>query len=109
MEERIGALEDLAKTQGDFNRNIATMLQSQEGINHSVVTMLQSQEEVNRNVLTMLQSQDEVNRTLLTMLRSHEEAMAEMREDHRKTQRLWVKLAQKYGWLEDIDPSEDMP
>ena len=32
-----------------------------------------------------------------------------MREDHRKTQRLWVRLAQKYGWLEDIDPSEDMP
>ena len=78
------------------------MLQSQEEVNRNVLTMLQSQEEVNRNVLTMLQH-------TMTLLQSHEEAMAEMREDHRKTQRLWVKLAQKYGWLEDIDPSEDMP
>ena len=81
MEQRIEALENLARMQAEFNGNL--------------MTMLQSQEEVNRNVLTMLQS--------------HEEAMAEMREDHRKTQRLWVRLAQKYGWLEDIDPSEDMP
>ena len=31
------------------------------------------------------------------------EVLAEMRRDTQQTQRLWLRLAEKYGWLEDDD------
>ncbi len=33
----------------------------------------------------------------------HNEMLREMRQDNHNTQRLWVRLCQKYGWLEDED------
>lgn len=32
-----------------------------------------------------------------------DEQLVEIRRDSRRTQRLWVRLAQRYGWLEDED------
>ena len=31
------------------------------------------------------------------------ETLEEVRRDARQTQRLWVNLAKKYGWLDDDD------
>ncbi len=32
--------------------------------------------------------------------------LAETRRDSRQTQRLWVRLCEKYGWLDDVDLDE---
>jgi hypothetical protein len=51
---------------------------------------------------------------LCTLLERHEamferqEAMLEeIRRDSKQTQRLWVRLAQRYGWIEDEDFTAD--
>ena len=36
-------------------------------------------------------------------LERQEEILQEIRRDARQTQRLWVRLAQRHGWLEDDD------
>ena len=39
----------------------------------------------------------------LEMLDGQREMLDEIRRDARQTQRLWVRLAQRHGWLEDDD------
>ena len=41
------------------------------------------------------------------MFERHREQFDEMREDAKMTRRLWVRLATKYGWLDDEDVDED--
>ena len=36
-----------------------------------------------------------------------QEQLEEIHRDARMTQRLWVRLATKYGWLDDEDSEED--
>ena len=69
----------------------------------------------------------ELNQSVVAMLASHEEQLAslrettnrlteangrlteivhEAREDNRMTRNLWVRLARRYGWLEDDDFQE---
>ena len=40
------------------------------------------------------------------LVKGQGELLAEVRRDSRQTQRLWVRLAQRYGWLEDDDLQE---
>ena len=35
------------------------------------------------------------------MLERHEVLVAEVRRDAQQTQRLWTRMARKYGWLDD--------
>jgi hypothetical protein len=37
------------------------------------------------------------------MLEHQQEVLEEIRRDAKQTQRLWVRLAQRYGWLEEDD------
>ena len=37
------------------------------------------------------------------MLKRHEEMLLEIRREAAMTKRLWTRLAQRYGWLEDED------
>ena len=37
------------------------------------------------------------------LLKQNSELLAEVRRDAQRTQRLWVRLAQKYGWIEEED------
>ncbi len=39
----------------------------------------------------------------LTMLEGQREMLDEIRRDSQQTQRLWVRLAQRHGWLDDDD------
>ena len=39
-------------------------------------------------------------------LERHQELLAEIHRDARQTQRLWVRLAQRYGWLDENDDTD---
>ena len=39
----------------------------------------------------------------LEMLKGQREMLEEIHRDSKQTQRLWTRLAQRYGWLEDDD------
>ncbi len=45
----------------------------------------------------------EMDRQLMVAIARTDEKLEEIRKDTRQTQRLWVKLAQKHGWLDDED------
>ena len=36
----------------------------------------------------------------------HQALLAEVRRDAQQTQRLWVRLAQRYGWLDENDDTD---
>ena len=40
---------------------------------------------------------------VVDLLEKHSELLSEVRRDAQKTQRLWVRLAQRHGWIEDED------
>ena len=40
------------------------------------------------------------------LLERQQEMLAEIRRDARQTQRLWVRLAQRYGWLDENDDTD---
>ena len=40
------------------------------------------------------------------MLERQQEMLAEVRRDAQQTQRLWVRLAQRYGWLDENDDTD---
>ena len=45
--------------------------------------------------------------TLAEIMRRLDENLEELRRDSRHTQRLWIRLAQKNGWLDDEDLWDD--
>ena len=51
----------------------------------------------------LAEGQQAINRLLTTMLEHQQEVLEEIRRDAKQTQRLWVRLAQRYGWLEEDD------
>ena len=40
------------------------------------------------------------------LLERQQEMLAEIRRDAQQTQRLWVRLAQRYGWLDENDDTD---
>ena len=56
--------------------------------------------ELMTHVVTVIQRQQE-------QLGHHQELLDEVRQDAKMTRRLWVRLAAKYGWLDDEDLDGD--
>ena len=54
-----------------------------------------------------LERHEELFRHIVSMSQRQEEQLAEVREDTKMTRRLWVRLATKYGWLDDEDLEEE--
>ena len=44
---------------------------------------------------------------LSLLLANHEERLEQAKRDSAKTQRLWVRLCQKNGWLDDLDEGDE--
>lgn len=58
-----------------------------------------------RNHDAMLSLLISIGERQLEMLEGQREMLDEVRGDSKQTQRLWTRLAQRYGWLEDDDAS----
>ena len=68
---------------------------------------LETTSRTHHEMLNLLISLGEAQQTLLenqqAILERQQQLLEEIRRDASQTQRLWVRLAQKYGWLEDDD------
>ena len=71
----------------------------QEQVDSRVVTL-----EACTRLLTSVAKRQQTLLEELKMGQERQDAMLqEVRRDAKQTQRLWVRLAQRHGWLEDAD------
>ena len=85
IEERVAQLEDTSRTH-DVMLNL-------------LISIGERQQETLDRQQEMLERHQE-------MLERHQELLAEVRRDAQQTQRLWVRLAQRYGWLDENDDTD---
>ena len=78
IEERVAQLEDTSRT-------------------HEVMLNL---------LISIGERQQETLERHQELLERQQEMLAEIRRDARQTQRLWVRLAQRYGWLDENDDTD---
>ena len=133
-ERRLRTMEENFQTLTDLNQTLVTMMAAQEARVDDHAQQMASIRETNQTLATMLASHDdqmasiretnqtlaELTRDIAAMLASHDQQLAsiredaqrtkdflaEAREDNRMTRNLWVRLARRYGWLEDDDLQE---
>ncbi len=63
--------------------------------------------ELTADVIRMIQYQQEHLDQHQEILAHQQELLDEVREDTKMTRRLWVRLATKYGWLDEEDLDGD--
>ena len=62
--------------------------------------------ELTQSLAAMLVSQERQLASIREDAQRTKDLLAEAREDNRMTRNLWVRLARRYGWLEDDDLQE---
>ena len=85
IEERVAQLEDTSRTH--------------EAMLNLLISIGERQQETLDRQQEMLERHQE-------LLERHQELLAEVRRDAQQTQRLWVRLAQRYGWLDENDNTD---
>ena len=74
----------------------ASQMASIRGINEALA-------ELSRDIAGMLVSQEGRLASIQEDAQRTRDLLAEAREDNRMTRNLWVRLARRYGWLDDED------
>ncbi len=85
IEERVAQLEGTSRTH--------------EAMLNVLISIGERQQET-------LDRQQEMLERHQALLERHQELLAEVRRDAQQTQRLWVRLAQRYGWLDENDDTD---
>ena len=81
-----------------------TILERIESLEHTVRThdvMLNLLITIGERQITMLEQHKEMLEQHKEMLERQSEMLEEIQRDSQQTQRLWVRLAERYGWLDD--------
>ena len=103
IEERIQQLESTSRTHDAMLNLLITISERQQGTLEGQQEILERhQETLERHQETLERQQETLERQQKTLERQ-QEILEEVRRDARQTQRLWVRLAQRHGWLEDDD------
>ena len=87
LEERVASLEDAAQR---HEQTIARLVSIAENHDQLLERLLASQEALQSNQETLRSNQEAVVNLL-----------EELTRDAATTRRLWLRLAQRYGWLDD--------
>ena len=94
LEERVASLEDAAQR---HEQTIARLTSIVENHDQLLERLLASQERIQASHETLQANQE--------TLHSNQEAIVnlleELTRDAATTRRLWLRLAQRYGWLDD--------
>ena len=99
IEERVAQLEGTSRThEAMLNVLISIGERQQELLERQQETLDRHQALLDRHQ-GLLERHEE-------LLERHEELLAEVRRDAQQTQRLWVRLAQRYGWLDENDDTD---
>ena len=93
---RVDLLEDAVMRLVNIAQDHSTMLTNQQRI-------LEEHTNILRAHSTILTNQQRIMEEQTGILRALTENVDELRRDARHTQRLWIRLAQKNGWLDDED------
>ena len=80
-----------------------TIIRNQEVMIAENRTMIENQEKKLDEHAGMLRTLTDNMVTLTETMGTLAENLEELRRDSRHTQRLWIRLAQKNGWLDDDD------
>ena len=106
IEERVAQLEGTSRTH-------EMMLNVLISIGERQQEMLERQQETQGRHQALQERQQETldrHQALLerhqALLERQQELLAEVRRDAQQTQRLWVRLAQRYGWLDENDDTD---
>ena len=99
IEERVAQLEGTSRThEAMLNVLISIGERQQELLERQQETQERQQETLDRHQALLERQQETLDR--------QEELLAEVRRDAQQTQRLWVRLAQRYGWLDENDDTD---
>ena len=90
--------ETLDRQQGLLERHQASQERQQETVDRHQETLERHQALLDRQQALLERQQETLDR--------QEELLAEVRRDAQQTQRLWVRLAQRYGWLDENDDTD---
>ncbi len=106
IEERVAQLEGTSRThEMMLNVLISIGERQQEMLERHQETQERHQETQERHQALQERQQALLERQQETLDRQ-EELLAEVRRDAQQTQRLWVRLAQRYGWLDENDDTD---
>ena len=89
-------LEDQIKFHNEFARRATQILERMVGV-------MEKADEEGRQMQQSIARHDAMLETLTSISERQQELLEEVRRDAQQTQNLWVKLAGKYGWLDDLD------
>ena len=99
IEERVAQLEGTSRThEAMLNVLISIGERQQEMLERQQETQDRQQETQDRHQALLDRHQ--------ALLERQQELLAEVRRDAQQTQRLWVRLAQRYGWLDESDDTD---
>ena len=106
-DEMLNMLISIGERQQDtLERHQHTFERQQDIMGRQQDILRRQQDMLERHQGTLDRQQDMLDRQQ-EMLGRQQEMLEEIRRDARQTQRLWVRLAQRYGWLEDDDLFEN--
>ena len=95
-QERIEALEQTSRTHDAMLNLLISIGERQQDTADEHKGMLERQQGLAERQQAMLERQD-------VMVERQQALLEEVRRDSAQTQRLWVRLAERHGWLEDDD------
>ena len=99
IEERVAQLEGTSRThEAMLNVLISIGERQQETLDRHQEMLERHQETQGRQQALQERQQETLDR--------QQELLAEVRRDVQQTQRLWVRLAQRYGWLDENDDTD---
>ena len=101
LEERLASLETSAERHAHSIARMDAMLEDHDQLMERLVA---NQEFLQENLKTLQASQDRMQITQERMQANHEAIVSLLEEVTREaanTRRLWLRLAQRYGWIDD--------
>ena len=106
IEERVAQLEGTSRThEAMLNLLLSIGERQQELLERQQETLDRHQALLDRHQALLERHEELLERYRETQERQ-EELLAEVRRDAQQTQRLWVRLAQRYGWLDENDDTD---
>ena len=99
IEERVAQLEDTSRTHEAMLNLLISIGERQQALLERHQEAQERQQETQERHQALQERQQET-------LDRQEELLAEVRRDAQQTQRLWVRLAQRYGWLDENDDTD---
>ena len=101
LEERIQRLEATSRSHDVMLDMLISIGERQQVMLDNQQVMLDNQQVMLDNQQATSGRQDAMLERQQAMLERQDAVLEEVRRDARQTHRLWVRLAQRYGWLDE--------